>query len=119
MTRSKRKNLIRRKTRVRSKILGSKKRPRIIVYRSNRYIYAQAIDDESSKIIASSSDLSKGKKTEKKTTKSQKSNETGKSLALLLKKKKISKIVFDRGGYKYHGRVKSFAEGLKEGGVKF
>jgi len=102
---------------VRSTVQGLPEKPRLSVYRSNKYIYAQVIDDVSGKTLASFSNLNlKGKA---KVTKAQAAFEVGKSLAELAKKNGISKVVFDRGGYKFHGRVKSLAEGAREGGLKF
>ncbi|HHJ52968.1 MAG TPA: 50S ribosomal protein L18 [Caldithrix abyssi] len=103
------------------KIFGTSERPRLVVYRSLKYMHAQLVDDSQGKVLLGISDKSKsavdalkGKK-----TKVEKSRELGKVLAKLAKEKKISKIVFDRNGYLYHGRVKSFAEGAREGGLEF
>ena len=98
-----------RQRRIRAKIKGTANRPRLCVFRSNQYIYAQLIDDENGKTLASI----KGKANIKK------AKETGKLIAQKAKEKKIEKVVFDRGGYKYHGRVKALAEGAREGGLKF
>ncbi|MFA5092050.1 MAG: 50S ribosomal protein L18 [Candidatus Paceibacterota bacterium] len=102
--------------RIRAKISGSAKRPRLSVFKSNNYIYAQAIDDENQKTLVSASDLEikdiKGKKTEK-------SAQVAQKLAEKLKAKKIDEIVFDRGGFKYHGRIKILAEELRKLGIKF
>lgn len=105
----------RRKKKIRAKINGTQECPRLSVFRSISHIYAQIIDDESSKTIASCSDLSlkkKGKKTDL-------AKEVGLEIAKQAKEKKIEKIVFDRSGYQYHGRVKAVAEGAREGGLKF
>ena len=107
----------RRHKRVRAKISGTAKIPRLCVFRSNKHIYAQLIDDTQGKTLLSASDLEikfKGKK-----TKTEKAFEVGKLIAKKAQEKKIQKIVFDRGGYKYHGRVKALAEGAREGGLKF
>lgn len=104
-----------RHKRVRSVVSGTAVRPRLSVYRANRHIYAQLIDDEAGKTLAaaSSSEIKlKGKKAGLAT-------ETGKLLAKKAGEKKIHGAVFDRGGYKYHGRVKALAEGAREGGLKF
>jgi large subunit ribosomal protein L18 len=102
----------RRHRRVRSKISGTANAPRISVYRSNSSIFVQAIDDVNAKTIASvSTNNLKGKKTEK-------AEEAGKTLAETLKKMKVETGVFDRGGYKYHGRVAKVAEGLRSAGFK-
>lgn len=104
-----------RKSRVRSRVVGSALRPRLAVYRSLAGIYAQLIDDSTGKTLAqaSSKDIkSKAKKTEV-------SKEVGKKLAEKALAAKISACVFDRGGFAYHGRVKALAEGAREGGLKF
>lgn len=106
-----------RKKRIRAKIIGTKERPRLCVFRSLKHIYAQLIDDEKNKVIASASDREIKKK--EKLTKSQKAREVGKIIAQKALKSKIEKVVFDRGGYQYHGRVKALAEGAREAGLKF
>lgn len=110
---------IRRELRVSANILGSEKRPRIKVFRSNKYIYAQAIDDVKRTTVASFSSLKIAK--EKNYTRKKKINEAtevGVRLAKLLQDKKITTVVFDRGVYAYNGRVKALAEGLRSGGIK-
>ena len=97
----------RRHRRVRAKISGTIKVPRLCIFRSNKYIYAQLIDDERGKTLA----LAKGKLSE--------AEKIGKEIAQKAAVKKINKVVFDRGGYKYHGRVKALADGAREGGLKF
>ena len=108
---------IRRAKRTRAKIHGTAARPRLAVSRSNRNLYLQLIDDDKGRIIVSAQDLkvSAGKKK----TKTDKAKEVGKLIAQKAVEKKVEKVVFDRGGYKYHGRVKSLAEGAREGGLKF
>ncbi len=111
----------RRKRRISSKIKGIHDRPRISVFRSNYYIYAQAIDDENKGTITGYSSLllKKSKKTtNQKKTKTDQAREVGLLLAGILKKKKITRAVFDRGSYVYKGRVKALAEGLRTGGLK-
>lgn len=110
-----------RHKRVRARIKGTIKIPRLCVFRSNKHIYAQLIDDEKGKTLIIASDIEiklKGKK-----QKSKLANEVGRLLAKKAKNlpvgRQIDKIVFDRGGYKYHGRVKALAEGAREGGLKF
>lgn len=109
---------LRRKRRISSKILGTSQRPRISVFRSNRYIFVQAIDDERRMTLAdySSLKLVKGKdyKKEKKTAEAKK---VGLDFAKVLIAKGKKKGVFDRGSYSYKGRVKALAEGLREGGI--
>jgi len=104
-----------RSKRVRARIKGVSSRLRLSVFRSNKHISLQIIDDNEGKTLVSLNDL----KIKKKGTKTEIAKEIGKELAKEALKKKISEIVFDRGGYKYHGRVKAAAEGLREGGLKF
>lgn len=113
------KNQKRRGVRVRSKAVGSKLRPRLTVYRSTKYIYAQIIDDSSGITLCSTCDRLLDSKELKGKTKTEKAFLAGKEIAKKGKKRKISKVVFDRGGYKYHGRVKALADGAREGGLKF
>jgi len=100
-------------------IVGTIKRPRISVFRSNRYTYAQAIDDEARKTIVGVSSLILSKlKDYKKEKKGSDAKKLGMELAKLLLGKKIESAVFDRGRYPYKGRIKLVAEGLREGGIK-
>lgn len=115
---SKKLNRKRRHARVRAQIIGSSKRPRVSVFKSNKHIFVQLIDDEAGKTLLSSNRVP-DKKIKTKVTKKNKSLEIGKILAEKAKKEGINEVVFDRGGYKYHGRVKSVAEGLRAGGLKF
>ena len=99
----------RRHKRIRARISGTAKVPRLCLFKSNQYIYAQLIDDEKGRIIAFTKDslsLAGAKK-------------AGEAMAKEALKKKISKVVFDRAGYRYHGRVKALAEGAREAGLKF
>lgn len=105
----------RRHRRVRAKVKGTAKKPRFCVFRSAKHIYGQLIDDEKRKTLIAASDLEMGKKNKKINL----ANEVGKLIAQKAVEKKISKVVFDRGGYNYHGRVKAVAEGAREGGLKF
>jgi len=116
MKKTKTQKRIRRHARVRAKIKGTSERPRISVYKSNKHTFVQAIDDVAGKTIFSS-DISKGKSKTKK-TKTENSFSIGEVLAEKMKKAGITEAVFDRGGFKFHGRVKSVAEGLKKGGIK-
>ena len=107
----------RRHRRVRGKVSGTAARPRLVVFRSNRGIEAQLIDDLEGKTLAGASWLNlkksfKGNKTEQ-------AAEVGKLLAANAKKADVETVVFDRGGYLYHGRVKALAEGAREGGLQF
>ena len=119
----------RRHRRVRAKIQGTVKTPRLCVFRSANHIYAQLIDDEKGKTLLSASDLEinpvkfalqlfNGVK-KRKEKKAALAAEVGRIIAKKAVAKKINKVIFDRGGYKYHGRVKSLAEGAREGGLKF
>lgn len=105
----------RRHNRVRSKILGSSTRPRLVIFRSTTHNYAQIVDDKTGKVIVSSSDL----KAKSKGTKTEKAKQVGEDIAKLALEKKVEEIVFDRNCYKYHGRVKALADGAREGGLKF
>lgn len=98
---------------VRKNISGSSDRPRVAVFRSNQHIYAQIIDDVKAVTLVSESDLNlKGSKKEK-------AEKVGESLAKKAAQKMIKQVVFDRGGFKYHGRVESLAKGLRKGGIEF
>jgi large subunit ribosomal protein L18 len=102
-----------RKTRIRKKIVGSAKRPRLCVFKSNRHLYAQVIDDQKGRTIVASSDL-KAKKGNMK----EKAKNVGELIAKQCKVKKISTLVFDRGGYKYTGLIKILADSAREKGLK-
>jgi large subunit ribosomal protein L18 len=106
------------KFRIRKKIFGTDERPRFTVFRSNKQIYAQLIDDNDGKTLVSASTLSKdfGETTG---AKSDLAKQVGKLIAEKAKEKGIEQVVFDRNGYLYHGRIKSLAEGAREGGLKF
>ena len=106
--------------RVRAKIRGSAERPRVFVFKSNRYIYAQAVNDDSGTVLVSACTLEKALKEKIKNTKNKDACQNlGQVLAERLKQKKIERIVFDRGTYPYHGRVKTMAEALWKGGLAF
>ena len=111
----------RRQQRVRKKIRGSDTLPRVCVYRSLKHIYAQIISDEKGATLASVSTLSPTLKGGKlKSAKSvDAAKRVGQALAQACKEKNISRVVFDRNGFMYHGRVKALADALREGGVKF
>ena len=110
------KRLSRRKKRISANIVGTKDIPRISIFRSNKYLFAQVIDDSSEKTVASIHT----KKLESKNNvkKSDASFEAGKELASLMKSKKIEKAVVDRGRFHYQGRVQKFVEGVREGGIQ-
>ena len=105
----------RRATRIRSNVRGTEERPRLSLHRSNQSMYAQIVDDTMGKTLLGVS-LSTLEATG---TKSDKAKALGIAVAEKAKKQKINKVVFDKGGNKYHGRVKSFAEGAREGGLEF
>ena len=106
------------KRRVRAKVFGNAERPRLSVYRSNNDVYAQLIDDTAGKTLLSFSSRSKGLETAK-STKTQKSVEVGKKVGEAALANGIIKVVFDRNGYLYHGRIKSLADGAREAGLIF
>jgi large subunit ribosomal protein L18 len=108
----------RRKRRISKGIFGTKEKPRISVFRSNQYIYAQAVDDGSRTTLASVSSVSKRNEEQGKKTKTEEAKQAGLFLAKALIAKHIETGVFDRGMYAYNGRVKALAEGLREGGLK-
>ena len=111
---------------LRKRISGTAERPRLVVYRSARHIYAQVIDDSAQKTLVAASDLAqkseKGaeqKQGDKSPKKSERAKDVGARLGKLCLEKGISKVVFDRGGYKYHGRVSAVAAGAREAGLDF
>jgi large subunit ribosomal protein L18 len=110
---------IRRKNRVRAKVEGTQNRPRLSVFRSNSGLFLQLIDDEKGVTIASADNKELPKALLKKSTKTEQSFELGKIIAQKALDKKISTIVFDRGGNKYHGRIKAVADGAREAGLVF
>ena len=99
---------------IRSRIAGSANKPRLSIFRSNKAIYGQLIDDVNGVTIASASSIGKASG-----TKSDVAKTVGQELAEKAKAQNIETVVFDRGGYLYHGRVKALAEGAREGGLKF
>lgn len=104
----------RRARRIRSQIVGTASVPRLSVFRSNKFIYAQLIDDETSVTLAAANDVKINKGTKK-----ERATEVGKTLAAAAKAQKINKVVFDRGGFLYTGRVAALADGAREGGLEF
>lgn len=106
---------LKRHKRSKDKLLGSAKRPRVSIYKSNKYIYAQIIDDESGKTLGS---FNQAQLKDNKGSKVEKSKLVGENLAEIALKLKINEVTFDRSGYRYHGRVKAVAEGLREKGLK-
>ncbi len=112
-----------RHKRIRGKISGTKERPRLSVFRSSKSIYAQIINDEEGKTIVSakSSDIKKEALKKEKDLKNKEilAHNVGQLIAEKALKQKIDKVVFDKGGYKYHGRIKALAEGARKSGLKF
>jgi large subunit ribosomal protein L18 len=105
---------IRLKSKIREKVSGTLERPRLSVFRSNKFIYAQVINDATGKTLVQASDMkmTKGTKTER-------ANEVGKMISDICIKAKITKVVFDRNGFKYTGRIKMVADAARVGGLKF
>jgi large subunit ribosomal protein L18 len=103
-----------RHLRVRNKVTGTSERPRLVVFRSLKHIYAQLVDDTANRTLATVSDLGieQGKKGER-------AAEVGKLIAERAKTAGITRVVFDRAGYRYHGRVKAVADGARKGGLEF
>jgi large subunit ribosomal protein L18 len=116
MSQSVREARLRRHRRVRGKVSGTAERPRLVVFRSNRGIFAQLVDDEAGRTLASASWL---QQRSFEGTKTEQAAAVGKALAAEAKKAGVEACVFDRAGYLYHGRVKALAEGAREGGLPF
>ena len=111
---------IRRKERVRKKLLGTDLRPRVCVYRSNKHIYAQVISDDKGITLATVSTLSDDlAETVKQSKRMEAAKQVGRALAKICKEKNITRVVFDRNGFLFHGRVKAVADGAREGGLEF
>jgi len=111
-----------RHRRIRKKIQGTAERPRLVVYRSLRNIEGQLVNDDQSRTIIGVSTLAqelRGFKPKSRNPRVEFAREAGKLLAKRAKDAGVERVVFDRGGYKYHGRVKAFAEGAREGGLDF
>jgi len=111
------KRRIKRASRIRKKILSVSSRPRLTVFRSNKYIYAQIIDDSKAATIVSV--VSRDAESTTQLKKMEASISAGKLIAKKAAEKKIKEVVFDKGGYKFHGRVKAFADAAREGGLSF
>ena len=105
----------RRHRRVRKRVIGTSERPRLAVYRSNRHIYAQLIDDFAGRTLASASTLKDANGGDPK----EQAKSVGSTIAQRAKEAGVSQVTFDRGGFKYHGRVRAVAEGAREGGLTF
>src|ERR1700752_2977533 len=108
----------RRHVRVRKKVEGTPERPRLVVFRSSKHIYAQVVDDQRGVTLVGAADTSEGVQVEGK-GKVARSFALGPFIAGKAKEKGIAKVVFDRGGYQYHGRVKAVADGARKGGLEF
>jgi large subunit ribosomal protein L18 len=119
MTLSKQERRLRIRKRIRKNISGTKDMPRMSVFRSNKQIYVQLVDDDQGMTLVSASSRDKGIAGKKDITKSEQAKLVGKLIAEKSLSKGIKNVVFDRGGYLYHGRVKQLAEGAREGGLKF
>jgi large subunit ribosomal protein L18 len=104
----------RRHLRVRKRVEGTPERPRLVIYRSLKHIYVQVVDDSTGRTLAAASDLAlgEGKKAERALA-------VGKQIAAKAKDAGITRVTFDRGGYRYHGRVRAVADGAREGGLEF
>ncbi|MFH1414903.1 MAG: 50S ribosomal protein L18 [Elusimicrobiota bacterium] len=101
------------------RVHGTKERPRLTVFRSNRNIYAQLVDDDNGNVIAGISSLNEEMKKKKFANPKERAREIGKVIAKIALDRKIQKVVFDRKRYKYHGAVKELADGAREGGLEF
>lgn len=117
MTDERREGRERRHARVRKKVSGTSERPRLSVYRSLNNIYAQIIDDTKGNTLAAASSLAEGLKQQKGNVKA--SKEVGELIAKMAMGRGIKKVVFDKGGYLYHGRVKALADAAREAGLEF
>ena len=106
-----------RQARVRAKIFGTKDRPRLSVFKSNKYVSAQIINDEKKETVIGISE--RELKIKEKLNKTERAKQLGLAIAKMASDKKIKSVIFDRGSYLYHGRVKAIAEGAREGGLKF
>ena len=117
---SKKERTKRRHYRIRGKVYGTHERPRLSIFRSNKHIYAQIIDDEKTQTLLSFSTLNPELKTKIKSTWTKESaKKVGEVIAKMAKDKGIKKVVFDRGGNKYHGRISAFAESARACGLEF
>lgn len=104
-----------RHVRIRAKVQGTAEKPRLVVFRSLNHHYAQLVDDTKGQTLGSFSDVTM----KEKGTKVERAKKVGMEIAKLAKEKKVTTCVFDRNGYKYHGRVKAIADGAREGGLQF
>ena len=109
----------RRRRRVRAKVYGVPSRPRLNVFRSTKHIYAQLVDDDAGHTLVAASSLEADIRNQKDLKKTDEATAVGKLLAERAQQKQIKQVVFDRAGYRYHGRVKAVADGAREGGLEF
>ena len=121
MTQSKKEKRIRLKSKIRAKIFGTALRPRLTVFRSNKFIYAQIINDENGKTLAEASDvkIGKGLPAGRQGTKTERAKQVGAMVADACGKIKVSEVVFDRNGFRYTGRIKLVADEARAAGLKF
>ncbi|WP_147822047.1 50S ribosomal protein L18 [Salidesulfovibrio onnuriiensis] len=109
----------RRKIRIRKRISGTAERPRLVVFRSNKHLYAQLVDDNNGKTLATASTQLMAKDGEALKPNRESAAKVGKEIAAKALEQKIESVVFDRNGYIYHGKIKALADGAREGGLKF
>ena len=107
------------RARIRKKVSGTAERPRLAVHFSGRHVYAQVIDDDAGKTLAAVSTLQKDLTGEKAAANCESAERVGKAIAEKLLARKVENVVFDRGGYIFHGKVKALADAAREGGLKF
>lgn len=119
MSESKNESRKHRKIRIRKKVNGTPERPRLVVFRSNAHIYAQIVNDQDRSTLAAASTLALSRKEAGTHCNIEGATKVGKEIARLAKEKNIYKVVFDRNGYIYHGRIKAVADGAREGGLEF
>lgn len=119
-TKVKRRKRAQRRRRIRRKVFGTPERPRLSVFRSAKHIYAQVIDDQTGRVLAAASTIDKEiKDTIKKANKTEAAEKVGELLAQRCTKKDVKKVVFDRNGYTFHGRIAKLAHGAREKGLSF
>ncbi len=110
---------VRRKLSIRKRLSGTAERPRLSVFRSSKHIYAQVVDDVAKKTLVTASTLDEALQSAEKMKKSERAKKVGAAIAAKCQKQGIDKVVFDRNGFIYHGRVMALAEGAREAGLKF
>ena len=110
---------LRRKIRIRKKVSGTSERPRLVIFRSNTHVYAQIVNDENGTTLVSASTLGLSRNGENLHGNIEGAEKVGREVARLAQEKNIKKVVFDRNGYIYHGKVKALADGARAGGLEF